>query len=156
MATTKTVQTDETAPTIEPSLTKWEAFDKANLQITNLVCDSPNAPYNAGCHTNLVPRAENVLTHINAEHGGGFIASVRVSDGKPWQGWQRLKALGVEMLALRCAHCGHDIPLNPQHILRHLKPHPGLLRRSSPNDKLSFYLSTNKPTPTEDEAYSDF
>lgn len=155
----KTVQADETVATPAPSTyTKWEAFSKANLQVSAIKCEGyqPTHIVNLGCHTNLVTKPESITSHIAGDHGGGFVFSVRQSDGKPWAGWNELKALGLELSDFRCAHCQKEIPLHPQHILAHLKPHPGVLRRSASNDKLALTITTSRPIPTEDDAYSDF
>jgi hypothetical protein len=145
-------------PSVTPASTKWEAFERANLIPVSVKCDGnrPYHNYNSGCHTHLPPKIATLLNHLDSDHGGGFEFELRVGDGKPWGGWLELKAQGIEIAALTCNWCNADIPVHPQHIMKHLKPHPGRFKRPFNNKTLDITLARNTPTTSADDAYADF
>ena len=164
MASPKTVTTDETVSIPAPStplpatLTRWDAFEKAQLVPVSIVCDgAPNFHrVNLGCHSKLLMKVDSLLTHLDADHGGGFVFEFRKTDGKPWAGWAELRSKGVELVSFTCDVCDKDVPLHPQQIANHMRPHSGKMKRAQITNKFNVTIATEKPITSEDEAYSDF
>src|SRR5579862_4997431 len=77
--------------------TRWDTFDKAGYRVSRIVCEClPGHPADEACKTALIPTAANVINHIRAEHGGGFMFTIKESK-TPWAGWKALADAGVEV-----------------------------------------------------------
>lgn len=134
------------------TFTKWEIFQRAGLRLKELVCEGymPIHTYNSGCHTRLIPNATSAKSHIDGEHGGGFIIGIRSSE-QPWEGWREFDELGLEIHDLRCDSCQNEVELNARSILKHIKPHMNSNRRIVPNDKFRVTLGYGKPELSENQ-----
>lgn len=118
-------------PTAKNSKTNWSVFKEAGLVPTEIVCEGyyPVHRFNNGCHTKLGLTAEAMIAHLDADHGGGFQITLKRSDGKMWDGWDKLSEAGIEVTDFRCDVCDEVLRLNPTIILRHFAPHTGKSRR---------------------------
>jgi hypothetical protein len=153
-----TVEANETSIKITPATTKWEVFEKAGLRPVEIVCNQykPFHLSDNSCHSRVLPKFDNLMTHLDGDHGGGFYIKFEKSDGKPWAGWKELKANGVELYDIRCDHCGQVLPLNGQILQSHLfKMHRGERAKSIINQILRFTLSKNAPAKDEDADFLD-
>lgn len=118
-------------PTTKSSGTNWGVFKEAGLVPVKIVCDGyyPIHRANLGCHSKLQLTAEAMINHLDQDHGGGFQITLKRTDGKPWDGWDKLQEAGIEIVDFRCDVCDEVLRLNPMIILRHFAPHSGKTRR---------------------------
>ena len=150
MASTKTdspIQTPSPTPVKSKSkFTNWEVFKTCKVAPISITCEGYFGfhAFDNSCHSKLVPTAQNILNHINQEHGGGFEFELRPSN-KVSPLWDELAAAGLELLDFRCGVCGEILVLQPQTILKHLKTHRNGFRRNVPGGK--FYLTLGFGTP---------
>lgn len=158
--TTKTVSktTEAAAPkAARKTVTNWKVFEQAGLVPVRFKCDGylSSHPNDMTCHTNLVMTAENVLRHMDPNHGGGwFHIKFRISDGKVAPIWKELEEAGVEIQEFYCPHCRVLVPMTPRAIVKHLQPHAGATRINPYPQTLCMTLSTQKPEVDEyDELY---
>lgn len=78
--------------------TNWDIFVEAGFGVASIVCDClPGHPSDEACKTAIRPTAQNVLDHVRAGHGGGFMFTVRDAGAKVWKGWKELEAAGAEI-----------------------------------------------------------
>lgn len=136
--------------------TKWQALEDAKLVPTTITC-SGYRPYHRvdlSCHTRLRLDAENVKSHIDAGHGGGFLFKLRKGD-KPWIGWKKFSDLNLEAMDFRCEICDAQVPFQALHILKHMRPHSGKSRKVLPGGLYDLTINIGLPTPTEEEAFLD-
>lgn len=140
------------------TFTNWKVLYDTKLYPTVIKCEGyfPMQPFNSGCHTLMNLKPDQLLQHLEADHGGGFFLSFRVgAQNDPigarehkiafWDGWLKLQELGLELRDLRCDICNEEIPLNSRSITRHLKPHAGKSTRVKPGGDFWFTLSKEVP-----------
>ena len=145
------------APTPQPSksLTKWEALK--NFAVKEVKC-SAYPPVHKGddsCHTRLRPTdAQQMVDHINGGHSGAF-QFVLEEGTREFPLWKQLAALGVEAQDFRCEICDKVIPFHTNHILPHMRPHSGKLKRIREGKQYNMTLTVGRPTVSEDEAFED-
>ncbi len=137
--TTATVQT-------KSADTKWGAFEKAGLEPVEISCQAylPVHPADLSCHTRLVLNAQAIINHVDADHLGGFAVTLRKT-GRSWPGWLDLKTAGIESYDFRCDVCDAIVPMQTQHLLIHMKPHPGKSRRIGKGGKFWMTVGHDKP-----------
>lgn len=118
-------------PTAKQAVSNWSAFKEAGLIPVQIVCDGylPIHQFNSGCHSKLALTAEAMISHLDREHGGGFVITLQRTNGPAWDGWDKLIEAGIEVTDFRCDVCDEVIRLNPTFILRHFAPHSGKTRR---------------------------
>jgi hypothetical protein len=128
---TKPIEGTET-PTPRKTVTNWRVFEEGNFLPVRIRCDGYKSthPGDMSCHTNFEPTSQNVIRHMNPDHGGGwFRIKFRISDGgKKSTLWRELEEAGVELQDFHCPHCREDVPLTPRRIIYHLQNHPGAIR----------------------------
>lgn len=135
------------------TFTNWAAFVKAGLVPKEIVCNAykPTHMVDMSCHSRLLLNAPSMIKHVEAEHGGGFLVTLQKSETE-WPGWKEFSQSGMELQELRCNHCGHELPVSPQQIIRHMKSHGGENRRLKENDTFRMTISTERPLTADDEA----
>jgi hypothetical protein len=101
----------------------------------------------------IVPDAEIMAKHLEAEHSGGFLINLRKAD-KPWPGWKKFEDLGLEIVDFRCDVCDKQVAQHPMHIMNHMKAHSGKTRRSRDGGVFNITLSLT-PTISEEDAFTD-
>ena len=152
------VVVEEVKPEPRKTVTNWKALYETKLHPTFIKCEGyfPMHPFNSGCHTVMNLKPEQLLSHVDSDHGGGFFLSFRVGyqdnpigarDHKIayWDGWLKLQELGAEIRDLRCDVCDEEIPVNSRSIVRHLKPHAGKSSRVKPGGDFLITLSREIP-----------
>lgn len=108
--------------------TNWDAFEKANVAVKSIMCSPlPGRPADEACKTKLIPSAKNVIAHVNAGHGGGFVFTLAESR-TPWPGWKEFKEAKLEIQSLRDEVNDHYIPLSIRGLRALFKPHQGKFR----------------------------
>ena len=156
---------EEDLPVIEPSQapeprkthTDWNAFVKAKLIPTTIVCDVIYLhPADESCKTRLRLTADSLKTHYESGHGGGFQVKVKQGEGKSWPGWKELEEAGYEVVNLKCEVCDHRVQVSARDILNHLRPHQGKFRGAYQNYRDTFFLQIqNTPVQDDDDSYED-
>ena len=140
------------ADTSRESVTNWNLFEKLRLFPTRLECRGykPLHPYDSSCHSKLRLRADSVLRHTEAQHGGGFRIGLKyIPEGaKPWSGWGDLRMLGMEIRHIRCAGCLKDIQMTPQDIQFHMSRHIDANKRSWDAKTFEFTVTLPGANPT--------
>src|SRR5579864_7904781 len=70
----------EVSPEPRKTVTNWKALYDTKLHPTFIKCEGyyPMHPFNTGCHTVMNLKPEQLLQHLEGEHGGGFFLSFRV------------------------------------------------------------------------------
>ena len=140
-----------TTPKVSKSVTNWSFFDKMRLFPKRLECRGykPNHPYDSSCHSKLRLRADSLLRHTEAEHGGGFRMTLQVQPegAKLWSGWEDLGMLGVELKHFRCAACHHDVQLTPQDLQFHMARHINANKRSADDKQFEMTLVVPRVRP---------
>jgi len=156
------VALETVAPEVNPeprkTVTNWKALYDTKLHPTFMKCEGywPMHPFNTGCHTVMTLKPEQLLAHLEGDHGGGFFLSFRTGyqndplgarDPKIayWDGWLKLQELGLEIRDLRCDICNEQVPVNSRSIMRHLKPHAGKSTRVKPGGDFLITLSKEVP-----------
>ena len=142
------VETEEVVKPVKQATTNWAAFERAGLVPKEIVCQGylPIHRADMSCHTRLVPKAENLISHTQNDHGGGFRVTVKRTEGKAWAGWEELKKLGADCFDLRCDVCDAVLQFQPNHLLAHMKAHQGKNRRIQPGGVFWITLSlTSSP-----------
>lgn len=136
--------------------TKWDTFDKAGLGVSSIKCEViPGHSADEACKTKLIPTAQNVIDHINAGHGGGFLFTVN-NHGKLWPGWKQLAAAGVEIQFIRDEVNDHHIPLSVRSIKAAMLPHQGKFRGAWQSFKNQFLMNLAfNPPPAAGDDYTD-
>jgi len=111
---------------------KWGVFEKAKLLPTEILCQAykPYHAHDESCHTRVLLAGDQIVRHVQAEHGGGFKIKFKRTEGKAWPGWKALAESGLEIHDFRCEVCDNVVPLTVQNILNHLKPHKGKFRNA--------------------------
>ena len=154
----------ETSAAVEPggrqdaptrkTTTNWGAFEKAKLVPKEVICDGyrPYHRVDLSCHTRLQPDAKVLGAHVKAEHGGGFVFTLRKADAV-WPGWRKFEEAGLESRDFRCDVCDEVIPFHPGHILKHMKPHSGKSKRIIPGGRYNLTLGFGLGDPTAEEAF---
>lgn len=160
----------EVNPQPRKTITNWKGLYETKLHPTFIKCQGypPMQPLtgdNAGCHTVMNLKPEQLVAHLDGEHGGGFFISFRhgmqndpigARDIKYayWDGWLKLQELGVEVRDFRCDLCNEQIQVNSRSILRHLKPHAGKSSRVKPGGDFLMTISKDLPADSflEDES----
>ena len=125
------------------TFTNWGAFKKASLTPVQILC-TEYQPFHTsvtGCHSRLLLTAEAMLQHITADHGGGFQLTL-VQAAKPWDGWDKLEAAGLEAADFRCDVCDAVLRLTPSNILKHMRTHISKFRRAQEGGVFNLTLST--------------
>jgi len=130
-------------PTAKTAVTNWGAFKEAGLSPIDITCEGylPIHQFNSGCHSKLALTAEAMISHLDREHGGGFVMTLRKSNGPVWDGWDKFIELGIEITDFRCDVCDEVIKLNPSFILRHFAPHSGKMRRPKAGGTFNITIS---------------
>jgi hypothetical protein len=150
-------EVQEVAPAKRKTITNWRVFEQGGLVPVRFRCEGylGSHPNDMSCHTNLGISAENVLRHMNPDHGGGwFRVQFRLSDGKVSPIWRELEEAGVEIQEFYCPHCRQLVAMNPRTIIKHIQPHQGATRINPTPQCLCMTLSTQKPDVDEfDELY---
>jgi hypothetical protein len=133
--------------------TDWSVFDKVGLKLNTLICEGyhPYHPWNNGCHTTLIPKAENMKAHLDGDHGGGFLINLVHTD-KGWAGWKDFERLGLEIMDFKCDVCDASLRLTPQTIAKHIKAHTGKNRRVKAGGDFFITLGYGRPETDEDES----
>lgn len=86
-------------PETSKTHTNWDIFVEAGFGVSSVVCDClPGHPADESCKTSIRPTAENILAHIRAGHGGGFMFTIRDAGAKIWKGWKELEKAGAEIV----------------------------------------------------------
>lgn len=137
--------------------TNWDIFDKANYGVSRIVCEClPGHPADEACKTALIPTASNVINHIKAEHGGGFMFTIREAK-TPWKGWQELAAAGVEIQWIQDQVNDKSVDLSVRALRTVLKPHQGKFRGAwqAFNHTLKFNLAFHAPDSSGDEYFDE-
>jgi hypothetical protein len=142
------------------TVTNWKALYDTKLHPSFVKCEGyhPMHPFCTGCHTVMNLKPEQLVSHLDSEHGGGFFLSFRQGyQNDPigardiklayWDGWLKLQELGIEIRDLRCALCNQEIPVNSRSIVRHLKPHAGNSTRVKPGG--DFWITLSHEVPQE-------
>jgi len=135
--------------------TKWDIFDKAGLRPTIIRCDVlPGHPADESCKTNLIPGASAMLRHMDMEHGGGFLITVKEvapqtkkSEPSAWPGWSELRTAGAEIQFLRCEVCDALLNQSVRELRTHLKPHRGKFRGAYQAFKNMFLFNIQFTSP---------
>lgn len=142
----------------KPSVyTRWDTFDKANYGVSRIVCEClPGRPADEACKTALIPTAASVIAHMQAEHGGGFMFTIRETK-TPWKGWKELAAAGVEIHWIQDQVNDHKVDLSVRALKGLLKPHQGKFRGAwqAFNHLLRFNLSFSAPDSSGDDYFDD-
>lgn len=141
--------------------TNWDTFVKAGLAVKSIKCECLRGhPADEACKTFLIPTAQNVINHVNAGHGGGFLFEVvEVSDGgRAWPGWKEFAKAGLEIQTLIDEVTDHPINLSVRAIKTVLRPHQGKFRGAwqSFHNKLLFVLQFAPPPDAGDDVYDDY
>jgi hypothetical protein len=140
------------------TVTRWEAFEQARLFPEEITCIGYQPVHRAdnSCHTRL-RSADQIIDHVNAEHGGGFSMKFRQTDGENWSGWRKLAEAGIEIQDFRCELCDRQVPLNAQQLVRHLKIHPSKIKNLYAFVQRTFdmTLATTQPLAQGDDAFDD-
>src|SRR5581483_9945501 len=132
--------------------TNWRVLTEGGFLPARIRCDGykGNHPADLSCHTAFHPSGENVVRHMNPDHGlGTFKVKFRISDGKQSPLWEELEAAGVEIQDLYCPHCRSQVALVPRQIIAHLQPHAGANRINLEPQTLCMTLGYNKPDEGE-------
>lgn len=139
---------------VQKTVTNWIAFEIARLMPKEILCQGykPTHQVDLSCHTRLPLDAAVLGKHIKAEHGGGFLFTLRKAD-KTWPGWRKFSALGLEAHDFRCAVCDAVVPFHPGHILKHMKPHTGKIKRITPGGGFNITLGFGLPDLPDVEAF---
>ena len=150
----------EVNPAPRKTITNWKALYDTKLHPTLIKCEGyyPVHPFNTGCHTVMNLKPEQLVAHLDADHGGGFFLSFRenvINDPLGartiklayWDGWLKLQELGLEIRDLRCDICNEEIPVNSRSIVRHLKPHAGKSTRVKPGG--DFQITRSREIPQD-------
>lgn len=133
--------------------TKWDTFVKAGLYPTRMVCSVLRGhPDDEACKTALIPKAQNIINHIENGHGGGFMFTVRDDVGKKWDGWKELEKAGMELHGLMCEVCDKEFDLTVRNIKMHLRPHQGKFRGAwqAFNHQLKLWILPTPPLAADD------
>jgi hypothetical protein len=141
------------SPTKTTTFTNWSALEKAGLAPTEILCQGyhPLHPGDMSCHTRILLNAEAIRRHaVDLDHGGGFTLRLRRTE-KPVKIWQDLAASGLEVHDFRCDVCDAQVPLHPQHILKHLKNHVGKFRRTAEGGAFHMTVATTPPVQDEED-----
>lgn len=157
--------TKETAtPAVESpkTYTNWKAFEQARLTPVVIKCDGYKPVHLAdmSCHTQLIPKAENLKRHVEGDHGGGFSFQLKIKDAGdkvPSAFWDELSTTGLEAHDFRCDNCDKQLRFHPSAIIPHMKAHGGKTRRVYPGGRFNLTLSLAKPETyllDEDESAS--
>lgn len=163
-------QKEVEAPVVEESstprktVTNWNSLYETKLFPTMIKCEGyfPMQGFGVGCHTTLLPKADNLAAHLDGDHGGGYWISFRQNvQNDPlgardikiayWDGWKRFEELGVELRDLRCDVCNEEIPVNSRSIIRHCKPHAGKSTRVRPGGDFRITLAREIPVESLEE-----
>lgn len=154
MATTKTPEAQSASTPSRKTFTNWQAFSKAGLVPSELTCQgyySPYHPMDQSCHSRLPFKVENILGHIEKDHGGGFTLDL-VESAKTTTLWTDLEQNDLELHEIRCDVCDQSVPVNPQHILKHMKAHQGRSSRRLPGGRFLVTIRPGRPmTDSEEE-----
>ncbi len=137
--------------------TRWDILDKAGYGVSRIVCDClPAHPADEACKTAIIPTAANVIAHIQAGHGGGFMFTIRESK-TPWKGWAELAKAGVEIQWIQDQVNDHKMDLSVRALKGVLKPHQGKFRGAYQafNHMLKFNLSFSAPDSSGDDYLDD-
>lgn len=136
------------------TVTNWQAFIDAGLVPVRIVCDGylPTHPFNMGCHTALQVQASSMIEHFKADHGGGFVVTMRRSDNKPWPGWKELAAAGFEIVDFRDEAFGEELPLDPRFLIKALAPRRGSNGRVKQG---GVFLMTISDKATNDQFFTE-
>ena len=139
------------------TLTNWRAFEVANLIPLQITCQGykPAHRVDLSCHSNLHFSAKQMLSHLNSDHGGGFQIFLRKGD-RPWKGWREFEDLKIESADFRCELCEKVLPFHPNHLLTHLKPHAGKVKKIKPGGVYNLTIAINiVPLEPEEEAFAE-
>lgn len=162
MSDTKTVlETKEKHPQQQEqeaeskTFTDWRLLEKAGFVPAQIKCEGYKGshPSDLSCHSNLIPVAGNVVSHMNPKHGGGwFHVKFRLTDGKKSPFWRELEDAGVELQELWCPHCREHVPLQPRRMMQHINAnHLGATRVNMHPQTLCMSLSFRRPEEGEFE-----
>lgn len=135
------------------TLTPWGVFTRARLKPSEIKCQAYQPMHfseQETCHTRLPLSAQSFLTHLQAHDCGGFQVTLKPTDGKPWAGWEELRALGLEIQDFRCEVCGNPVRLTAQYIQQHLKPHRGKFKNAYQFFQNKFNLTVGYAKPLDD------
>jgi hypothetical protein len=132
------IATPETpVPETPKTQTNWDALTKAGLRPTVVFCQAYAdqsgrllSRVDTSCHSRLIPKAENLITHYKGGHGGEFKIGVRKSDNKPSPMWAELAAAGIEAVDFRCEVCGVPLRFHPTSFIQHLRSHTGKTKQA--------------------------
>jgi hypothetical protein len=142
-------------PTPRKTFTNWDAFVKAKIIPTTIICDVIHMhPADEACKTRMPLEAKNMIRHFEIGHGGGFQVKVKQSDGRPWPGWKDLENAGYEIVNMKCEVCDRKVQVSPRDILNHLRTHQGKFRGAFQNYKDTFFIQIQSQPPVED--YDEF
>ena len=140
--------------------TNWAVLSEGGFIPVQVRCEGYRGshPSDQSCRTNLIPTGENVIRHMNPDHGGGwFKVKFRISDsGKRHPLWDELAEGGVEIQDFYCPHCREQVQLISRRIIQHLQNHVGANRVNMEPQTLCFELGYRKPDQAEvDALYGD-
>lgn len=147
MPEAKATPVAETPKTNKPkTYTNWNAFKQAKLAPTVISCEGYKPVHLAdiSCHSKVLLKADNVKTHVDNDHGGGFYMQLAATE-RDTGFWDRMAELGLEAHDFRCDNCDKQLRFHPSSIIPHLKAHGGKTRRVYPGGKFNFTLSLARP-----------
>jgi hypothetical protein len=138
--------------------TNWDAFNKARIVPTTIICDVIHAhPADEACKSRLPLTAAQLIRHTTEQgHGGGFQIKVKQVDSgaRPWAGWKDLETAGYEVTSLKCEVCDQRVQVSARDINNHLRPHRGKFRGAYQNYRDTFFLQIQAtPVQDDDESY---
>jgi hypothetical protein len=148
------MEVGDQAPAAKKTITNWRVLEEAGLIPVFITHEGylGSHPSDLVCHSKLRIDLENILRHMEKDHGiPTFKIKFRVSDGKKSGIWRALEEAGVECAQFYCPHCRTEVPFSPRQILRHLNPHPGAIKVNLEPQVLCMTLSTQHP---DEEEYS--
>lgn len=138
--------------------TNWEAFAKAKVMPSNLVCDVIHMhPADEACKTRLPLEAKNMIRHFELGHGGGFQVKMKDNNGREWPGWKELADAGYEIVRMKCEVCDRQVQVSARDISNHRRPHQGKFRGAYQNFRDTFFIQIQN-TPVfgdDDDSYED-
>lgn len=149
----------EAPPTKRKTLTNWRLFEEAGFIPVRVRCQGylGSHPADLSCHSNLKIDGENVVRHMDPNHGGGwFHFKFRISDGKVSPLWRELEDAGVEIQDFYCPHCRSAVGMSPRSIIKHLQPHAGANRINMEPQTLAMTLGFQRAESDEyDSLYEE-
>jgi hypothetical protein len=143
----------------QKSFTNWIAFEQAGRKPKEIQCNGykPIFMTDYSCHSRVRLSAAHMLSHLLAEHGGGFYVQTAPADGgKAWGGWRSLGEQGLEAVDIRCGVCNEPFEkLTAGLIQRHCRAHLNQNRRMEQGGLFKITISATPVQEVEQSEESD-